>query len=123
MSLGLRGVLASMKRVQLSAYGMVGFGMSRAQDKTITTGSSDSAQPNEDIGYNVGGAFGVVADAFLLPNVALRLSTPLIGLTYTTSKNIDRTSFASDIGTVTTPTSSITGGLRLSPSLEVRILF
>lgn len=124
-SLGLRGVLASTKRVQMSAFGMVGFGLTRLQQKSVNVdGSESNFPPDESNGYNVGGSFGVACDAFLLPHVALRLSTPLVGVTYTATKEIQHQNIsANELETFTSPTTTITGGLRISPSLEVRILF
>lgn len=124
LTIGLRKIMLTMSRVQVSGYGSIGGGIFRSRTESVSVmgPSSSVTSLTTNMNYTGGATFGVMGDAFLTPNLALRLSTSLVGLSLTSSKRTSQRMGAENMLT-TTPSTSIQGGFMVSPSIEVRLLF
>jgi hypothetical protein len=131
LSFGLRSILASWSRVEVSSFVLLGGGAgsiksnyTSATPMTQTSPASEVKGADSNTFWSAGLVGGLICDVSLLSNLGVRFSTTVLNANYYSSAGTSTLEPAPGDGTPgKAKASGFDAGISISPGLELRVLF
>ncbi len=124
-TIGLRNVLNPRGVVEVSWFANVGVGFGNSENRTILTGVDATGAATQipvsmrSNAFGVGAVAGLALERELISGLALRLSSSIVGVSYSLSGT---TQIIREVSTEN-GNHGFDGGLRFSPTIELRYAF